>query len=104
MWRPSIRRSIQVGQTSAESLGVGTVLAPLIGLGISGAIAYVGFKSALTQKGWYQALGWVAGIAGALGGLSSLAWMMGFGSMAQAPAPVPPNGAIVQEMTSEGTV
>jgi hypothetical protein len=103
MWRPSIRRSVQVGQSSAEAIGIGAVLAPVLGIGLSGAIAYVGMRTALTQKGTYRALGWVVGIVGIIGGLSSLAWMMGFGSIPQ--SQLPQNGIPTQpQMVSEGTV
>lgn len=91
MWRPAMRRPFHVGQNAVEGIGVGAVMAPVIGLGISGAVAYVGMRAALTQKGWNSALGWVAGISGILGALSTLAWMIGFGSIPE--AQLPQNGA-----------
>jgi hypothetical protein len=59
----------RVGQTTTQGLGIYGIMAPLVGLGISGSIAYVGMHTALNQRGWLSALGWVAGISGILGAL-----------------------------------
>ncbi len=65
-WRPALRgkRAIQVGQAGVEKLGVGGVLAPVIGIAIAGGVAYLGIRAGLRDTGATQWIGWIVGLTG----------------------------------------
>lgn len=80
-WKPAAMRGpFQMGQNVADGLGVGDVMSPIFVIGVSSVIAYVGFHTAINQKGALSALGWVAGIAGALSSLFTLSGLLLMGA------------------------
>ena len=102
-WRPALRgkRTIQIGQVAAGSVGVGAVLEPIIGLGIAGAATYIGIRVGVQDTGVAQWLGWIVGISGAIAVLTTIADLYVIGSDMQKPEAGP---GIVQQTTSPGTV
>jgi hypothetical protein len=81
-WKPvALRGPFRIGQSVGEGLGVAGVVLPIISLGISGSIAYVGMNAALNQRGWLSALGWVTGISGFLGILFTIGGLFVMGSV-----------------------
>lgn len=82
-WRPaaalfSSSRPFNLGQNATEGVGVKGVVGTLLGLGISGAAAYVGISAGLKQKGTHAVLGWIVGLSGSLATLATVTAILSY--------------------------
>ena len=101
-WRPALRgkRAVQIGQASAEKLGIAGVLAPILGLGVAGGAAYLGIRAGLKETGAIKWIGWIVGLSGLVAVVTTVADLFYIGGIPKSElAP-----QIAQETTSPGTV
>ncbi len=101
-WRPALRgkRAIQVGQAGVEKLGVTGVLAPVVGIGLAGGIAYLGIRAGLKETGATQWVGWIVGLTGLIAVVTTIGDLFYLGGLPQSEV----NAQASNGVTVPGTV
>ena len=83
-WRPALRGKSPRQLSQADSSNsVATVLMPIVGLGLTGAVAYFGIRAGVKGSGATKVFGWVFGLAGAFVSVNTLAALFFLGAQPQ---------------------